>query len=135
MDVNVSIKTTQYDNDGNRDFMDIKYLGKMYYKNNDTYIVYKEKENDITNTIKISGNQINIKRFGDSSSNMELEKGKKNITRYRIPQGVFLIETYTNDLNINLIDDKRMSINIDYNIKIGDMFEGRNKIEIYIENK
>lgn len=132
MCVKINIKTTQYDNNGNKDIIKISSTGKMYEKNGDIYILYKEEETGISNTVKVSGNQVSIKRFGNINSNMVFKKGEKNITKYRMQQGIFLIETYTNNLHINIYKNKSMKIYIDYNIKIKDIFEGRNEVDIEI---
>lgn len=132
MCVKINIKTTQYDNNGNKDIIKISSTGKLYEKNGDIYILYKEEENGISNTIKVSDNQVSIKRFGNINSNMVFKNGEKNITKYRMQQGIFLIETYTNNLHINIYKNKSMKIYIDYNIKIKDIFEGRNEVDIEI---
>lgn len=132
MCVKINIKTTQYDNNGNKDIIKISSTGKLYEKNGDIYILYKEEETGISNTVKVSDNQVSIKRFGNINSNMVFKKGEKNITKYRMQQGIFLIETYTNNLHINIYKNKSMKIYIDYNIKIKDIFEGRNEVDIEI---
>lgn len=132
MCVKINIKTTQYDNNGNKDRIKISSTGKLYEKNGDIYILYKEEETGISNTIKVSDNQVSIKRFGNINSNMVFKNGEKNITKYRMQQGIFLIETYTNNLHINIYKNKSMKIYIDYNIKIKDIFEGRNEVDIEI---
>lgn len=132
MCVKINIKTTQYDNNGNKDIIKISSTGKLYEKNGDIYILYKEEETGISNTIKVSDNQVSIKRFGNINSNIVFKNGEKNITKYRMQQGIFLIETYTNNLHINIYKNKSMKIYIDYNIKIKDIFEGRNEVDIEI---
>lgn len=132
MCVKINIKTTQYDNNGNKDIIKISSTGKLYEKNGEIYILYKEEETGISNTIKVSDNQVSIKRFGNINSNMVFKNGEKNITKYRMQQGIFLIETYTNNLHINIYKNKSMKIYIDYNIKIKDIFEGRNEVDIEI---
>lgn len=132
MCVKINIKTTQYDNNGNKDIIKISSTGKLYEKNGDIYILYKEEETGISNTIKVSDNQVSIKRFGNINSNMVFKNGEKNITKYRMQQGIFLIETYTNNLHINIYKNESMKIYIDYNIKIKDIFEGRNEVDIEI---
>lgn len=137
MDVKINIRTIQYDKDGNKDKINLDTKGTMYEKNNDTYIVYKEKEENesiTTTTIKISKGEVTIKRFGQVNSTMIFEKDEKNITKYRTAQGLFIIETETRDLAINKSKENYINLEIDYNIKIMDLFEGRNKIQINIEN-
>lgn len=135
MNVKVNIRTIQYDEKGDKDIIDVDAIGKLYKKNEDIYVVYKEVEesNKTTTTIKISKEEISIKRFGQVNSNMTFKKDKTSVTKYTTPQGLFIIETDTKDLSINIKEDY-IKLSIDYNIKIMDIFEGKNKIQINIQN-
>ena len=135
MDVKVNISTTQYDEHSKVDTININTLGTMYEKNSDTYLVYKESDEgvEVTTTIKISKSEITIKRFGGTNSTMIFEKDKTHISNYRTPYGLFHIETDTKRLNIVLNKNKSMKIDLDYNIKVNDIFSGRNKICINVE--
>jgi uncharacterized beta-barrel protein YwiB (DUF1934 family) len=66
---------------------------------------------------------------------MIFKEGSSNITKYRTPQGMLIIETDTKKLIIDKSEENRIKININYDIKIMDMFQGRNEISILIENK
>ena len=102
IDVNISMHTKQYDNLGNEDLIEVKSKGSMYEKNEDIYIVYKEElEKDsvhVTTTIKISENEVLIKRFGSVKSDMKFIEGMDTTTKYRTPQGLFNIKINTIDL-------------------------------------
>ena len=104
----------------------------IYEKNDNTYVVYKEKENDVetTTSIKIEGEKVTIKRFGEINSTMTFRENQTINSNYTTPQGMFVVETKTTKLNINMEED--IIINVDYNIEIMDMFKGRNVIKIYI---
>lgn len=131
MNVKISIKTKQYDENGNKDTINVIAEGTMYEKGIDTYIVYKEKEGEleVTNTIKISKDEVIIKKFGSTNSTMKFKKGECDVVKYRTLQGLFLIENNTKDLIINM-DNGNIKIRIDYDIKIMDLFKGRNEITI-----
>ena len=118
MEVKVNIHTIQYNEYGE--------------KNDNTYVVYKEKENDVetTTSIKIEGEKVTIKRFGEINSTMTFRENQTINSNYTTPQGMFVVETKTTKLNINIEED--IIINVDYNIEIMDMFKGRNVIKIYI---
>lgn len=135
MNVEIKINTKQYDDNGKQDSISMKAIGTMYEKNNDIYIVYKEKEEgqETTSTIKISKDEVNIKKFGNINSTMSFKNGKTDLVRYKTVQGLFIIENTTNDLIIDTSSDKLIKIGIDYNIKIMDLFKGRNKISIDIK--
>ncbi|MEG1285029.1 MAG: DUF1934 domain-containing protein [Romboutsia sp.] len=135
MDVNITIKTKQFDENGQVDVIEINAKGTVYEKNNDTYIVYKEKEEnlEVTNTIKISSDEVSIKKFGSTNSNMVFKKGKTDLIKYQTTHGIFIIENITNELSIKKESDSFTLININYNIKIMDLFKGRNEISIEIK--
>jgi len=137
MNAKINIVTKQYDEKGNTDTIKLNTVGELYYKNNDIYVVYKEDEdgNKTTSTIKISENEVSIKRFGNTNSNMSFKKDGVNETKYRTPQGLFIIETKTRELKIDKNEEKCIKLDIDYNIKIMDLFKGRNKMNILVEIK
>lgn len=133
MNVKINIETVQYDENKNKDLMSINAEGTMYEKNNDTYIVYKEKEDglEITNTIKVSKDEITIKKFGSTNSTMKFKKGETDLVKYRTVHGLFIIENSTKELQIS-IDKDNIKIKIEYNIKVMDLFNGTNEITINI---
>ena len=137
MKASVNIITKQYDENSNIDTIKLDVVGEIYNKNNDIYVVYKQTEegHTTTSTIKICEEEVSIKQFGASNSTMIFKEGSSNITRYRTPQGMLIIETDTKKLIIDKSEENRIKININYDIKIMDMFQGRNEISILIENK
>lgn len=137
MKANVNIITKQYDENSNVDTIKLNVVGETYNKNNDIYVVYKQTEegHTTTSTIKICEEEVSIKQFGASNSTMIFKEGSSNITRYRTPQGMLIIETDTKKLIIDKSEENSIKININYDIKIMDMFQGRNEISILIENK
>ncbi len=135
MDAKVSILTKQYDENGRLDTIKLDTIANFYSKNNDMYLVYKEDEEGLktTTTIKISDEEVSIKRFGNTNSNMVLKKGKSYVTKYRTPQGLFMIETNTKKLNIDKTVENKLRIDIDYDINVMNFFTGKNKIEITVQ--
>ena len=137
MKAHVNIITKQYDENSNVDTIKLNVVGETYNKNNDIYLVYKQTEegHTTTSTIKICEEEVSIKQFGASNSTMIFKEGSSSITRYRTPQGMLIIETDTKKLIIDKSEENSIKININYDIKIMDMFQGRNEISILIENK
>ena len=135
MDVKINISTIQYDEHSKVDTINISTIGTLHKKNNDVYLMYKENHEgvEVTTSMKISGKEITIKRFGGSNSTMVFEKDKTHTTKYRTPYGLFNIETYTRYLSITVDDSKPIKIDLDYDIKVNDIFSGRNKIVINVE--
>ena len=66
MNVKINISTIQYDEHSKIDTININTVGTLHEKNGDTYLMYKEKNEDVevTTSIKISKELIAIKRFG-----------------------------------------------------------------------
>lgn len=133
MNVNINIETKQYDENKNIDIISTNVQGTMYEKNDAIYIVYKEKERELetTSTIKINKDEISIKKFGSTNSTMKFKVGETDQVKYKTPQGLFIIENATKKLEININKDT-IDIHIDYNIKIMELFEGRNVIRIKV---
>ncbi|WP_165477421.1 DUF1934 family protein, partial [Clostridioides difficile] len=47
LSVKISINTRQYDEKGNMDTIEMTAFGKIFYKNDGIYVIYKEKEENI----------------------------------------------------------------------------------------
>lgn len=136
IDVSISMHTRQYDNLGNEDLIEVVSKGSMYEKDKDIYIVYKEElekgSTHVTTTIKISENEVLIKRFGSVNSNMKFVSGNETVTKYRTPQGLFDIKINTTKLIVKRFD-KTIELDIEYNMCITGLFEGLNKVNIHVK--
>lgn len=132
MEVKINIHTIQYNEYGERNDIKIKATGNLYEKKDNTYVVYKEKEDgkETTTSIKVEHDKVTIKRFGEINSTMIFKANQTINSNYVTPQGMFIVETKTTNLNIENKED--IIIDIDYNIEIMNMFKGRNTIKINI---
>lgn len=132
MEVKINIHTIQYNEYGEQNDIKVKATGTLYEKKDNTYVVYKEKEDgkETTTSIKIENDKVTIKRFGEINSTMVFKANQTINSNYATQQGMFIIETKTKKLSI--IKEGNIIIDIDYNIEIIDMFKGRNKIKINI---
>lgn len=135
LEAKLKILTKQYDEVGTVDTIEVNTIGKMFEKNKDIYIVYEESEENqkVTTTLKISEEEVSIKRFGNVNSLMIFKENHKNLTKYKTNQGLFVIETETNKLTIDKSKNNYIKLNIEYNINILDLFKGKNEINILIE--
>ena len=135
MEAKLKILTKQYDEVGTVDTIEVDTIGKIFGKNKDIYVVYEEIEEDqkITTTVRISDEEVSIKRFGNVNSLMIFKENHKNLTKYKTNQGLFVIETETNKLTIDKSKNNYIKLNIEYNINILDLFKGKNEINILIE--
>ncbi len=100
MEAKLKILTKQYDEVGIVDTIEVNTIGKMFEKNKDIYVVYEESEENqkVTTTLRISEEEVSIKRFGNVNSLMIFKENHKHLTKYKTNQGLFVIETETNKL-------------------------------------
>ncbi|SHH47674.1 Uncharacterized beta-barrel protein YwiB, DUF1934 family [Tepidibacter thalassicus DSM 15285] len=133
----IKMKTCQIDLKGQKDSIELITEGKVYKKNRATYIVYEESEISgmagTTTTLKVLDNCITMKRFGKNNSELIFEKGKRFKTRYRTAHGDFSVEILTKSVDVEIKHDLTdIDININYDINISGLFEGKNIINIKI---
>ncbi|CED94957.1 DUF1934 domain-containing protein [Romboutsia ilealis] len=135
MEAKLKIITKQYDELGTIDTIEVKTIGKIFEKNKDIYVVYEESEEGqkITTTVKISDEEVSIKRFGNVNSLMVFKEKHKHLTKYKTNQGIFMIETETIKLIVDKSKKDYIKLNIEYNINILDLFKGKNEINMLIE--
>lgn len=114
--------------------------GKFYEKGNSVYLLYEESElsgmEGVTTSLKITGDKIRMKRFGDDiviDTVIEFEKGKRFTGFYDTPFGSFEMEVMTNSIENN-IDKMKIKghLDIDYNISLKGVSEGRSLLNIQI---
>lgn len=130
------------------DSIEILTEGTLYSKDNTTYITYEESEEaglaDILTMLKLipagegKDPTLHIHRYSrnddNDDTNMILQQGVRNITRYRIPKLASLdLEVYTNKLEENLDEDGYGKISVDYRIKFDQYYSRRNKLEIEVK--
>lgn len=132
LEVKINIHTIQYNEYGEKNDIKLNATGTLYEKRDNTYVVYREKEDgkETTTSIKIENDKITIKRFGEINSTMIFKENQTINSNYTTSQGMFNVETKTTNLSIK--NEENIIIEIDYNIEIIDMFKGRNKIKINI---
>jgi len=135
LEAKVKILTKQYDDVRNIDNIEVNAIGKIFEKNKDIYVVYEETEEGqkVTTTLKISDEEVSIKKYGNINSLMVFKENYKHLTKDRTNQGLFIIETITNKLVVDKNEKNYIKLNIEYNINILDLFKGRNEINILID--
>ncbi|MCT4545181.1 MAG: DUF1934 domain-containing protein [Vallitalea sp.] len=135
-DVIITIKGIQTDMFESEE-IEVVTTGKYVEKNNKIYITYIDsnidKDKDTKTTIKLEENQISILRFGGVNSHMVFEKEKTHITHYQTPYGVFEINTFTKEINVDK-QENSMDINVNYNLSINHMSMGTNTFTIKVTN-
>jgi len=114
--------------------------GKYYVKGDSVYLLYDESEFSgmagCTTSLKITGDNIKMKRFGESiglDTEIEFQKGKRYKGYYDTPFGSVEMEVLTNEV-INKIEkiEGKGTLNIDYHISLRGLSEGRSILDIEI---
>ena len=121
------------------DAFEIFTEGTMYRKADATYLSYEETEeagleNNRT-VIKVTDHAVNVRRYGEqdeTTMNLHLEEGTRNITRYHMPVGRMDLELFTNSLTGELDEEGYGKICADYNIRMESFFTRRNKLTIEV---
>ncbi len=139
-DIMLRITGKQYDGDRLEENMEFVTEGKLYAKGDATYIIYDESEFSgfpgCKTSFKLRGNTIRMKRLGkDAGYGMEIEfeTGKRFLSKYETPYGIMDMEVLTNDVSNNLTEDGAGDINIDYQVSLDGLAEGRNLISIAVD--
>ena len=119
------------------DQMEFVTDGKLYVRNNSIYIIYDETEvsgmEGCKTTIKMNDKSVRMRRTGKVGFNTELyfETGKRFNSIYETPYGPMGVEVLTdyvkNDFNI---EECRGSIDVEYQVSMEGLAEGRNKLTI-----
>ena len=137
-DVMVRITGTQNINN-DTDKIEFMTEGRIYQKGDATYIIYEESKfsglEGCKTTVRVSGDNVKMFRFGDSfplDTRIEFEKGKRFEGYYQTPFGPIEMEIMTNNITNNLSFEKGGSLNIDYNIALVGLSEGRSVLDIEV---
>lgn len=126
----------QINKDGEEDVIELVTEGKYYKKGDTTYLVYQESEisgmEGCTTTLKITDDLVSMKRFGTANSEIKFKKGVRFNTFYNTPMGNIELEILTKQINNTISDTAKGSIDIEYDISLQGLVEGRNKMNIKI---
>lgn len=139
-DIMLKIIGKQVTSDYEEEQLEFVTEGKYYVKGDSVYLLYDESEfsgmEGCTTSLKITGDRIKMKRYGESISldtEIEFEKGKRFKGYYDTPFGSVEMEVLTNDV-VNKIEKAKGKgkLNIDYHISLRGLSEGRSILDIEI---
>lgn len=103
---NATLTITSVINSDETDKMEFMTDGAFYFKNGSYYILYDEKEEmgmaNCSVTIKVSSNEVTIKRKGDFSTNMLYKTGEATEFLYNTPYGKFPVILTTQEIKNSL---------------------------------
>ena len=138
-DVLVKIKSRQVSNEIGEEEMEFVTEAKLYRRNNSTYHLYEESEFSgipgCKTRLRLRDKDVQMKRYGDGAgigNELVFEKGKRNVGFYDTPFGPIEIEILTNELNNTVSEEGSGELNIDYEVSLKGLLEGRNHINITV---
>ena len=103
---NATLTITSVINSDETEKMEFMTDGAFYFKNGSYYILYDEKEEmgmaNCSVTIKVSSDEVTIKRKGDFSTNMLYKTGEATEFLYNTPYGKFPVILTTQEIKNNL---------------------------------
>lgn len=136
-DVLVSINGLQALEDSD-DTVEIITVGEYYNKNGKHYILYEDIDEDsgsvTKNIIKVSENDIEIRKKGYVNTTMLFNKKQKNKSYYSTPFGDMLVEIETRDIDVKA-QESVIDIKIDYALIINNQHMTDCNISLQVKEK
>jgi len=113
--------------------------GQIYEENKSLYLVYEESEFSgmpgCKTKLEFSDGEIRMSRLGDDiglDTEIKFVKGERYKGYYETPYGAIEMEVLTNEIENSLSADGSGSVNIDYEVSLKGLSEGRNKLNIEV---
>lgn len=138
-DILLKIIGTQITIDLEEDRMEFITEGKLFKEDEALCLTYEESEFSgmpgCKTKLKLEKDTIKMQRTGDGiglDTEIEFEKGKRYKGYYDTPYGAVEMEVLTNSLKSDMTVEGIGSIDIDYNISLKGLVEGRNKLNIQL---
>lgn len=139
-DITLRITGKQFAGGNLEDNMEFITEGKLYEKGEATYLMYDESEFSgfpgCKTTLKLKGDWVRMKRIGKEAgygTEFIFEKGKRFMSKYQTPYGLFEMEVLTNNVENNLSQEGIGDVSIDYHVSLSGMAEGRNQLKIEVK--
>ena len=133
----VRIKSRQVNRDTGEDEMEFVTEAKLYRRRDTYYLVYDESEFSgmpgCKTRLRLRGQELQMKRLGEGAgvgNEILFSKGQRFTGLYDTPFGPIELEVLTNDLDNNIDDDGKGYIDVDYDISLKGLAEGRNTLNI-----
>lgn len=106
------------------------------YKNGLHYLLYDESVlsglDAAKTALKISPDQVTIRRYGNQESLLQFEVGKRFNAQYPTPYGPLKIEMTTQSLAVDIREGPKGTVAIRYTLMMQSTLESRNEISIEI---
>ena len=136
-EVMIRIKGKRVSKDAGEDEMEFVTEGKLYLRKGTVYLVYDETELSgvpgCRTRLRLRDGEIQMKRFGEGAgvgTEILFEQGKRYTGYYDTPFGPIPLEVLTNYVRSSITEDGDGGIDIDYEISLKGLMEGRNTLNI-----
>ena len=136
-DITIRITGKQCFENSEEDQMEFITDGRLYEKNGFFYLIYDESEisglEGFRTTLNFNDTSLKMKRISKDGPGPELyfEEGKRFSSNYETPLGPMEVKVLTRSIR-NLMDheEKKGTIDIEYDVSLGGLAEGKNKLII-----
>ena len=114
--------------------MELMTEGKFFNKNGSRYFLYEESDvsgmNGDKTTLKLSGNQVVMHRYGQNNSELCFEEGKRFDSTYNTPYGPFQMEVLASKVFHEIDDTGNGSIHLIYELSMKGIGETKTTMKI-----
>lgn len=136
-DVMLRIKGVQMSDEAGTDEMEFITEAQLFQRNGAVYLLYEESELSgmpgCKTRLRMRDDEIQMKRFGEGAglgNEIRFKKGSRFTGIYDTPFGAIEMEVLTTDLRNTLSEEGSGEIDIDYDISLKGLLEGRNRLSI-----
>jgi len=136
-DVLVKIKSRQINNETGEDEMEFVTEAKLYRRNGTIYLLYDESEFSgipgCKTRLRLRGQELQMKRLGEGAgigNEILFKKGQRFTGLYDTPFGPIELEVLTNELANDITEEGKGSVDVDYDVSLKGLAEGRNTLNI-----
>ena len=137
-DITIKITGKQCYDDMEEEQMEFVTDGRLYERNGFFYLIYDESEisglEGFRTTLKFDDKSLKMKRMSREEGpgpELYFEEGKRFSSNYDTPMGPMEIEVLTRSVrNLMDIETRKGSIDIEYDVSLGGVAEGKNKLTI-----
>ena len=113
----------QRDETGEETVTDLCVKALFYRRNNSTYILYEEAQEEtgavIKSTLKLKDRVLELVKTGTVRTRMVFRQGKECMTEYVTPYGCLQMGVRTDALSVSCEEDGRMKIRVEYALTSG----------------
>ncbi len=135
--IRLKLVTEIRDGAGRKELLTIEEEGTLYSKEDATFLAYKEMmENvgQISNIIKIKGDEVSIMRSGGISMRQTYKKGATTSGSYQSPYGMMEMVAKTENIDFtNRTESRKAKLILSYQLQMQDEWVGRHRLTFMIE--